>query len=233
MRSMYMAGLAFVCVGVCAVSVSAEILGPEWTEIPDAGTLPSDGQVTMGPPAALTKIHGELTGNGFPGPGGDFQDMYLIEVFDPGLFFASTATADGGAASFDTQLFLFNFDGTGLLANDEQSTALPGPSRISQSSDDGSGFSLTTPGLYWLAISGTNSDPESLGGVIFDQVSPTEISGADGVGGSLPITGWTPPIGATGTYTIALNGVRFADVPSPGALPILAIGLIARRRRRS
>ena len=67
-------------------------------------------------------------------------------------------------------------------------------------------------------------------GEIFDFATTTEISGPDGPGGALPITGWSGQ-GETGFYTIRLVGAEF--VPGPGALAVFgAAGLMGRRRRR-
>ncbi len=220
---------------VClAIGVAAHA-GPVWQEIPDgggdAGALPVDAQV-VGGGGALMRIDGSLDGMSLRGGMGDFQDMYLICVNEPALFKATTVVSGGGSATFDTQLFLFHMSGMGLLANDNEGSATM-QSTLLPAATDGSGAVLTTPGLYLLAISGFNSDPLSFGGVspIFDQVSPTEISGPDGAGGSGMITAWSGP-GAIGTYSIFLEGVK--RVPGPGApvAGLFAMALIASRRRR-
>ncbi len=209
---------------------STALAGPEWPELGDAGNLPGTAQTPFGS-GQINKIIGNLDGNGgFPGPGGDFQDMYAIWIDDPALFSASTSADLGGFADFDTQLFLFQADGRGALANDNSSSLVTG-STLLPAATDGSGFVLSGAGLYYLAISGFDSDPLGGSEFIFDQVDPSEISGPDGIGGSLPITDWSPLAGEIGHYEITLTGVR--GVPAPGAAALLALaGMCGRRRRR-
>jgi hypothetical protein len=196
--------------------------GPEWEERigGDAGSLPASaapvGKIGGGP---LDAIRGELTGLGLLG--GDFQDMYLIEIVDPAGFVAEVSFPSG--PGFDTQLFLFQAQppliGFGLLGNDEVAGAAPGPSRLLPNADDGSGFQVVSPGLYLLAITGADSDPVSVGGEIFAMPpGATEISGADGPGATAgPVSGWTAD-GAVGAYRILVQGCRLIDFdpPCPG-----------------
>lgn len=211
------AGLAFATVAY----------GGGWTEQGDAGDLPGSAQITNGS-GPLLSITGS-TG------GGDGVDMYAIFIDDPVNFIASTAGAGGGFggnATFDTQLWLFDANGFGLLGNDD----FPGASFRSEirfpAADGPNAGQFPGPGNYFLAISGFNNDPLSQGGAIFNQQSFTQISGPDGPGGGLPIIGWSGG-GATGNYTIALQGASF-KIPTPGALSLFGIaGLAAIRRRRA
>ncbi|MEC9372541.1 MAG: DVUA0089 family protein [Planctomycetota bacterium] len=214
--------------GLCLCGVAMG--GPEWQEglmaMGDAGAFPVDAQVPVGV-GALNGIAGELEG----GRGtGDFQDMYLIYIKAPNQFSATTAVVAGqGGASFDTQLWLFDMFGTAQLANDETTTG-SGHSTLLNTATDGTGFSVTTPGLYLLAITGFDSDPLSVAGLQFDQPIRTEISGPDGSGGSTPIVAWTGP-GEFGTYEIRLSGVSFVPSGATGAVFCVG-GLFAARRRR-
>jgi len=159
--------------------------------------------------------------------------MYLIDITDPFLFRASTLITDGGSATFDTQLWLFNLDGTGLLGNQDAGPGETDALLLNQS-NDGSEVMLDTPGLYYIAITGAGSIP--LGGVMSDPMfdftfGAGEISGPDGPGGGgNSIVDWTTP-GEFGIYKIALEGVS-TIVPAPaGVLVLSGFGLLVRRRR--
>lgn len=197
--------------------------GPTWDEQinggGDAGQLPGTAQITSGS-GPLTAITG-MTGFG------DDVDMYWITITDAAAFSASTV----GGTTFDTQLWLFDANGFGLLGNDD-SVGLQ--STISFPAADGPNAGQIPGGSFMalLAISGFNNDPTSAGGPIFNQQSFAQISGPDGAGGGSPLTGWTGG-GATGPYTITLNGATFY-IPTPGALGLFGIaGLAAARRRRA
>ena len=213
------------------VTATTALAGPEWPELGDAGNLPGNAQIPGGS-GSLGKITGALTGFG-PGPSpgaGDFQDMYRIYIDDPDTFSASTNPMLGGDTSFDTQLWLFTLEGAGLLANDD-ATLGSGYSTLLPLSTDGSGSELTHAGFYYLAVSGYDSDPISNGDLpIFLQPDRTEISGPDGPGGLVPISGWGPATGDIGTYEIAITGASFT--PAPGALALLILGAGGRNRRR-
>lgn len=208
-------------VASAAVTTGA-FAGPEWEERigVDAGPLPDAAQVvgnTAGGP--LASIRGRLSGADGLLPGvGDFQDMYLIQIVDPAGFAAQVSFPDGDV--FDTQLFLFDTvigpGGFGLLGNDEIAGAGPGPSQLLAAADDGSGFSVPGPGLYYLAISGSDSDPQSVGGDIFNMpAGSTEISGADGPGATAgPVSSWTGP-GEIGEYRVQLQGCRLIQIENP------------------
>ncbi len=194
------------------------VCGPDWEEPTgdDAGDSTLTSQVPKGS-GQLNSLTGKLDGGNlqaFNGPAApDFQDLYLVRVVSPTTFHIATTSVGGGSgtASFDTELFVFRADGSGLLANDNESAGMTG-SLITPVATDGSGFSLTVPGLYYIGISGFDSEP--LAGMqpalpIFDLALPTEISGADGAGGSLGrIVGWSAG-GGVGTYVIDIAGCTF------------------------
>ena len=203
--------LAALVVGAAAHLVVA---GPVWQEsAKDAGSKSDDAQETDGV-GALSRIEGELKGNtallGTP----DFEDMYVIRVCDPMAFVASTLGADGGNANFNTQLFLFRpgsrpNDLFGVLGNDDTAVPPSPRSRLLPVPTDGQP-ALMEPGIYFLAISGTQNRP--LAGnneQIFLFQTPTEISGPDGE--NAPLAVWSGPPSPIGTYGIALQGVTFAS----------------------
>ncbi len=180
----------------------------------DAGSNPA-GACTVSGFGNVATISGSIGGPP------DLEDMYLIFISDPTSFSASI----GLGTAFDTQLWLFRadpggaLDGLGLLANDDIS-ALDDASMMGSMSDDGTGISLTTPGLYYLAISGGGGlgvpdpgrFPVALGLPIFDLASPTEISGPDGPGGMFAIDDAWWGEGDVGSYDIALEGVSFFEL---------------------
>ena len=216
--------------------------GPEWREDGDAGSLPGSGQTTMGN-GMLGLISGNLGMSILTGEI-DLVDMYLINIVDPMNFRAATDPDDpelvDAFANFDTQLWLFqptadppDAFALGFLGNDDHPD-LPGSnlSLLIPVPTDGSP-PLVDPGRYFIAISRYNNDPVSNEGQIFFQATPQEISGPDGPGGMMTISGWTGDQGKfDGAYRIALQGVEFAEIPAPGALGLLVLASLTMRRRR-
>lgn len=195
-----------VTVALTAVAVHANPSSPNYNEQGDAGSLPLEAQplVGVGPIQVIS---------GFTGPG-DFEDMYVIHIFDPDAFTASTSPAVlGGNASFDTQIWLFDAFGIGVAANDECPIGGGPGSCLTNIGPGGAGL-LIQPGFYYLAISGFDNDPGNIGGFIFNQNPRDDVTGPDGTGGAGPIEGWNPP-GDTGGYQIRLLGAEYIIPPSP------------------
>ncbi|MBX3357294.1 MAG: hypothetical protein KF745_02590 [Phycisphaeraceae bacterium] len=215
-----------IAVPLC-VSASA-LAGPDWTEVGDAGFNLGTAQVPFGTAGVLNTITGALSGsNLLP----DFEDCYLIRIIDPVNFSISITTSD-----FNAQLFLFNITVTnqayGLLANDDRSISDFRPLLTGMSTDGPGPVVVPAVGDYMLAVTGFNRDPVSISGPIFDQMTTTEISRADGIGGLNPHIDWTGE-GETGNYIITATGITFPQLPAPGTLPLLAAaGVFAARRRR-
>jgi len=236
---------AALAAGIVGLSSSAQTDGPEWVEgslgTGDAGSLPGNAQNTSGS-GPMSGISGGL---GTPLTGADFEDMFWIFIDDPQNFRATTSIEFNGFAQFDSQLWLFQpvsfgkggVQALGLLANDEAQGFEDGASLLLPNSNDNSGAFVAERGLYLLAITRFNNDPFSDGGLIFNQANRFEISGPDGPGGSLPITGWTGEGGGGDggiEYRIRLEGVTFANLPAPGALGLLGLAAtLGRQRRRS
>lgn len=165
--------LAVALVALAPMAWASTALAALWAEVGNAGDLPATAQVPAGV-GALTSISGAL--------GSDTDaDMYRIWVTGGGTFSATTV----GGASFDTQLFLFYSSGMGVYANDDSAGGLQSTLPASN---------LLTPaaaGIYYLAISGYDRDPESPGGLIFPTSPFTDVHGPTGAGGGSPISGWS------------------------------------------
>ncbi len=216
--------------GVVAVlgvfTASAAWAGPDWKEgflgATDAGPLPFSAQLISGSPflSPLHTISGQLGANGLVGPG-DFQDMYGIYITDINGFRATTDTGIDLDAftSFNSQLFLFDASGSPIAASDGAGpgATLTIPSIIRP---------FLTPGMYFLAISGFDSDPvDGLSAPLFPNVTGVTVPPSN----FNPIGGWTTgSIG--GSYTIALEEAAF--VPGPGGLAIVVAASVATSRRR-
>lgn len=239
MNRLFKAG--FTGAAFMALAVTAMAAGPKYTEMGDAGALPP-GQATIGI-GMLAMINGNL---GMAALAGEFDlvDMYLINIVDPMNFRVTTDPMDGDLggldpfADFDTQLWLFQPTGLpgealGLLGNDDHFELGGQFSLLLPDATDG-GPGLMAAGFYLLAITRSNHDPFSMGGDIFFQADPQEISSADGPGGMSNILDWAGGKGGAfdGDYRIALQGVEFAKVPAPGALSLFIIAAVGARRRR-
>lgn len=226
LRFGWTAGLAMIATtAAISAAFAGAGSGPCWCEDMhgEAGALPGpSAQVTQGS-GPLTCIIGRIKsvavfddGAGVP----DLEDMYLIRIDEPTIFSARTITAfgdevpRGATVVFDTQLWLFETCGDGLLANDDDPCAREhGFSFMGNFSNDGTGIVITKPGLYYIALSRAGDDPLSQGGPIFDQQTPIEVSGPDGPGGGEPIVAWTgkPPENPEDLwYRIELTGCTFA-----------------------
>lgn len=222
--------------GLLAITLIAATVwaGPEWVETTDAGSLPADAQPTLGtgtPGTPVTKITGRLGDSTVPptfgeAPAIDLHDMYILDIANPTTFYATTINFYGGSAEFDSRLWLYKIDGTGMLANDDNFEPIIGltggailvdGSLIGNTANDPTATVLTEPGLYLLAITTHHSSPESADGPIFffDPKIVAETSSADGAGAGLPIEFWeyfpdtavTGPFPIGGDYEIAMSGV--------------------------
>jgi hypothetical protein len=190
----------------------APAYGLTWVELGDAGDLPATAQIPLGA-GPLTAIEGSIA---HPTD----HDMYLILISDPASFSASTNNAGTNLSEDnDTQLFLFDSAGFGVLANDDD------PNGVGFESAIPPGFFGGPAGLYYLAISIFANDPVSADGLIFEGF-PDEVVGPVGPGGGSPIAGWMldPSPEQTGPYRIELTGVSF-PVPEPGSAILLFAAL--------
>ncbi|TVQ32434.1 MAG: hypothetical protein EA376_06075 [Phycisphaeraceae bacterium] len=231
----YIRMIACASLGVALLTMPGALAGPDWAEQPPgAGSLPGTAQDVLVSP--VKTISGELSGSSLRGlDDPDFEDMYRIYINDPLNFSARTDGADPDGLSdsdFNSQLFLFDANGRGLLGNVMTPFSLApnqDGSFIAAPSDDSATPAIPGPGFYFIAISGFFNQPLADGDPIFDFPSLTTISGPTGPGGPGVIDGWIGE-GEIGSYTIYLTGV----IPTPGTLAALGIGLaVASRRRRA
>lgn len=188
---------AAACVfALLLASSSAE--AATWTEIGDAGNLPSGAQSTAGT-GALTSIQGHLDNN-------LDQDMYCIRVTDPVNFRAFLNCV----AISDNDLWLFDAAGLGVAHNDACSG---GQTNVGAPL-------VTTAGLYYLAVSPSGDDALNGASPIWN---PPFVSGQrspDGPGAPGPISGWSNAgvVSNFNNYTIQLTGAAFCDPATP-AMP--------------
>ena len=114
-----------------------------WTEV-DAGSTPATSEAVNGNSTdSLIRISGAID------PLSDPVDVFRIEITDPAGFSARTTNGDSTNpdTQFDAKLALFDANGFGIYANDDQvagngNAALPAHHALSP----------TTPGVYLLAI---------------------------------------------------------------------------------
>jgi hypothetical protein len=199
-------------IAAAAIAIATSASAASHNEVGDAGQLPGTAQNPAGA-GALSSISGKIAT-------GSDVDMYRI-ILNGGAFGATTVGTPGTLG--DTQLYLFNASGIGVLANDDD----PGGTTL-RSTISGS----LPSGTYYLAISSFDADPISAGGLIFPSAPFTGLFGPSGPGGGQAISGWSGS-GGDGTYTIELRGACAA--PEPGSLALLATGalpLLRRLRRR-
>jgi hypothetical protein len=163
----------------------------------DAGDLPANAQKVHSSDSdpCQTPVN-RIRGN----HGADDVDMYVICITNPAAFVASTV----GGTAWDTQLWLFNCDGTGVAFNDD-STGL-------QSTIDNSAGCITRAGNYHLAVSRYNRDAvDASGGLIWNNTPFAGVRCPDGPGAANPIAGWTGATAAGGVYVIELQGAHFVS----------------------
>jgi hypothetical protein len=169
----------------------------------DAGDLPGTAQRVTLPnqtpcESPVTRIRGDN--------GASDVDMYVICITDPANFVASTV----GTTTWDTQLWLFRCDGTGVVHNDDNPDATTGL----QSRIDNRTNCITQGGIYLLAISRWNRDAVDANEQLLWRDDTALLRGVrcpDGPGQTNPIAGWTGTPTAGGRYVISLQGAHFVD----------------------
>ncbi|MFG0329497.1 MAG: DVUA0089 family protein [Phycisphaerales bacterium] len=204
MRRKQCLGIVAAVAGAVGLAIGAS--AQTYNEQGDAGSLPSTAQAAAGS-GTLTAISGTVDVNN-----GDYHDVFVIEITDPANFAAYTGPPGTGTAQFDTQLWLFDESGMGILSNDDDPAGVNFSSGLFPPADDGTGQTIPGPGRYLLGITNYNEDPISNGGEIFFAVTYTERSGPDGPGSASPLSDWTfSGFNSGGTYTIELRGAAFVS----------------------
>lgn len=173
-------------------------LAAGFAEIGDAGNLPATAQQPAGA-GSLDSIAGTLTGP-------PDQDLFRVCLTGGETFSASTVGTPGTVS--DTQLFLFDRNGIGVLANDDEPGGVSLRSRLPLGAGPAAG------GVYYLGITAFNDDPASNvpasgDGLIFPSFPFRDVHGPTGPGGGSPLSSWTGSSGSAGTYTIELTGTVF------------------------
>ena len=167
----------------------------------DAGDLPATAQLVTLPDqtpcqSPVTRIRGDNDA--------DDVDMYVICITDPANFVASTV----GTTDWDTQLWLFRCDGTGVVFNDDNPDATTGL----QSRIDNRTNCIQQGGIYLLAISRYNRDAvDAQNQLLWNNTPFDTVRCPDGPGAANPIAGWTGTTSAGGRYVISLQGAYFVS----------------------
>jgi hypothetical protein len=180
----------------------------------DTGALPASAE------AAAPGGFGELTIRGsFIDASGAFApnvvDLFAIAITNAGRYFFDTSGSDVA----DTQLFLFDAMGKGVVWNNDRSVA---------PADTWSAFdAYLGAGNYFIAVSLFGLDPfDDVGNSIFDTLG----NGGGSIAGTGTLSGWNDFSGATlfDRADYMITGYVLA-VPAPGAfgLALAALGLMA------
>lgn len=210
--------------------------GPHFVEPDDAGSSRDTAQdVKTENGGAVQSMSGALTGSGgFRDVFGDFQDVYRINIADPGSFKIELQDSSFGIP--DAMMFLFNESGNPIMASDNTSSENFNP--ILHNNE---GQFFDQAGIYYLAI--TSAPSEAMFELGTDNFIPLFNLAENPFGTVGPAQGtekfkwedaWSPPTNPSnfGSYILNLDGV--ISIPGPGGLAMLAIaGLACRRRRRS
>ena len=132
-------------------------------------------------------------------------DTYQVFLTGNNTFSASTVNN----TDIDTQLFLFDATGIGIYSNNDSSESI-----FQSTLPANTPLTPTTPGIYYLAISGLFVDPLSEGGFIFPSNNFTGINAPTDAGGTLPLNSWDDEFATqfgsgsnVGEYRIDLTGV--------------------------
>ncbi len=125
----------------------------------------------------------------------------------------------------DSQVFLFDSTGKGLVFNDDTD----GINALSSLT-----YTPTVTGTYYLGISAYDIDPKNASGEYIFPDSP--FTGTVAATSTSPLTSWDTA-GTTdyGSYTISLTGAQVIAIPEPNSMIGLGIlsslGLITIRRK--
>jgi hypothetical protein len=174
----------------------------------DAGELVGTSQMTVGN-GALNTIFGRIN------TAGDV-DMFRIKMKAPANFAASTVNA---GTAIDTQIWLFDASGMGIVMNDDEVGGTTLQSRLSNAFTS----SLTVNGIYYLAVSAYDRDAydASANQLWLDTVGNSfRVEHApDDLGAGNPLDNWAGTASGTGAYQIDLTNCSYAQSSVITVLP--------------
>ncbi|MBL8752755.1 MAG: hypothetical protein JNK15_05595 [Planctomycetes bacterium] len=167
-----------------------------WTESAvGAGQTWSTSETPLGS-GPLTRIQGTIAV-------GSAADIYLVRVDDLATFQVSTV----GGAGFDTQLWMFGVDGTGLAHRDDD---------VGSTQSTLTGFGPYGPGAVLIAVSEYDNDPlDQNGNQLWNDTPYDTERWPDGPGAANPFTQWSGTSGTALPYTLTLRGASFAAELNP------------------
>ena len=175
-------------------------------------------------------------------------DMYKIQITDPTAFSAivSGSTLDGSSSELsDSELYLFDQNGNGLLANDDIGGS---PYNLYSAFPAGSAANLA-PGVYFIAVTNYKTFAyNQFNNLIFNTTAdPTAVVGPNPNRTDVAVASWnvSPDRSDIGGYLVSLTGAEYADelpgptnaTPEPASLTLGALGALGlaagywRRRR--
>ncbi len=200
----------FGMIVVSALCVAPPAVAQTWTEVGNAGDLPSTAQVLSGA-GPLTTVNGQTSFLS------DDVDMFAIFLQGGGTFSAVAQGAPFPGLHLDPTLALFDAEGKAVYANDNMFP--PDPFIGGDAARLPANHALTplAPGLYYLAIFPSYRAPISSFGEIFPCIpcTPGIVFGPTGPGGAGAITGWSGSPFSGGTYRITLTGACFSADCAP------------------
>jgi hypothetical protein len=186
---------------VCALLTAARAQ-ITYQEQGDAGDLPETAQATgTDTNTALGAIRGTLEANGV--------DMYVIYIADPANFSATTVNNE---TTFDTQLWLFDAEGKGVVFNDDAVGTTVDRSTINNSTGC---LTDREAGIYYIAITRYNRDAIGCEDKLIWANSPFRaVRCPDGPERGSRVAGWTGTTAIAGNYEITLTGAFTAPAQS-------------------
>ncbi|GJQ28937.1 MAG: hypothetical protein HBSAPP03_08210 [Phycisphaerae bacterium] len=185
--------------GNLALTVQAP---PSWDEFAnggsDAGDMPATAQVTSGS-GPMYSIAGTFDAND--------TDLFLIEVCDQGSF---TATTFNTYTTVDTQLWLFNLDGTGVTFNDDVPDGYPGDATLQSRI---SGIYVPGNGQYYLAVNRYNRNALDETASLMWIDTPFNVERfPDGPGAAGTLSSWTGTTTGGVGYRVIMTGACFPTI---------------------
>ncbi len=179
----------------------------------DAGGLPNTAQiveqrVNLDDGDDILEIRGSIN------PADD-EDMYRFEISLPSLFSATTNLSGDNIRIEDTKLFLFDVNGNGICANEDDPNAGPFDLNRRRAVFPRGGLAtcMLVPGTYFLAISTFERVPvDAQGNNLFLLEPPNAI--VPPIAPNVVIRDWAGS-GRDGEYAIQITGVNY---PPPKCL---------------